>query len=326
MATLDTTGNLTLLELANRVAPDGKLAKIAEAASKKVELLQYLTWTEANGNDIHQHDRRLVEPSGEWGRANRGVQHESSRTKPVKEPIATLESYNYIDDRIAKRYSDPMSFRATEDNAFKSGMLKEVASKFVYGNRTSNPDTIQGLANREDYDEVSDAQVIDGSGSGSDLMSVYLIKFDTENGLYGVYPPGDPTTMIEEEDLGRQLVYDSSNGGSYQAWVTHHKINIGLVISDPRAVVRVANLETSGTSNILTDDLLLQGMEELDDADNVGLMMNKRAWRYLQQEATDKANVQYQPDSPFGGRWIRSFMDIPVILNDTMLITESEVT
>lgn len=322
MAATDVTKNLTLLEVLNRVDPEGRLHRIAETASKKVPLMQYLPWIPANGKDVHEHLQRLTQPTGSWTAPNEYIDPHSSRTKPVREPLTYLEDFNNIDLKHLAKYSDPLAFRATEDEAFKAGMMEEWVSKFIYGDRKKNPKHPQGLANRDEFDAASDTQVIDAGGSGSTCMSAWLIKFDQDDGVFAFYPEGDPNSMVEQDDLGNQLLTDS-NGRQQLFAVTHHKIYSGFGIRDPRNVVRIASLATSGTSNILDGDVLAEGFALIHDIENMVILTNRTGWSQLQKSAQNRVNVNYEADSPWGRRWVRDYNGIPIVINDALTTAET---
>lgn len=324
MATLSTTQYMTLLELGNRTDPKGQLAKIAEIASTKVEVLQYLKWVEGNGKDVHKFNQRMTLPTGTWGAANKGLTGQASRTRVISEPISILHENSYIDNTILMRTRDKEAFRFTEDVAFKSGMIAEVASKMIYGNRGIDPDVINGLAVRSDWDALADAQVVNG-GAGSNCMSVWVFSTNPDDGLFLIRPEGEPSTVIDQQDMGRVLKYDSATSGDIWMWTTYHMINIGMGIMDPRNVVRIANLATSGTSNVLTGSLLMDALGKLQTTRDVIIMGNSLAWTQLMKDAQNRTNVHYEPDSPYGRRLIRDYIGIPFVINDALLKTESAV-
>jgi len=327
MATVDTGGAVTMLELVKRTNPDGTLAHIVDTLSEKNALLKYAKWKEANGKDSHMFIQSLTEPSGTWGRANKGVSIENGRTKQVTEPIKILESYSDVDLRILDRERDKAGFRYSLDVQAQAGLTKTLASAFIYGSEGTDVDMLTGLAYRSGYDAAVDTQVIDAGGAGNDNMSAWLVKWDDQDGVFFTYPQGDPNQMFEMEHLGKQPVYEATgaNGAVYYVDRTYHKMNVGLCVSDPRAAVRIASIETTGTSNILSADLVLEAMTLLpspDELEGVCLLTNRTGWLQLTKEAKDKTNVMYNPDAPFG-KWIYSFDGVPVVIMDKLIKTET---
>ena len=66
MATLNTNGYATLLDIAKRLDPNGKAARIAEVLTIDSPLLQDMPWVEANGADGHLITQRSALPSLTW--------------------------------------------------------------------------------------------------------------------------------------------------------------------------------------------------------------------------------------------------------------------
>ena len=73
MATLDTTIQLTLLELAKRKDPNGDLATICNVLARDNEILKDAQWMEANDTFSHRITRVLSMPSGSFRKLNSGV-------------------------------------------------------------------------------------------------------------------------------------------------------------------------------------------------------------------------------------------------------------
>lgn len=321
------SGDLTMLELAKRIDPDGRLAKIAELGTKKNEIMQDLVWVPANGRDTHQFTQRLTEPTGTWGRINKGVGYESSRTRQVTSNLKMLEAFSRIDERLLNRFPDKRAARMKEDIAFIAGMTKEVITKLFYGNELLTVDEPHGLSNREYWDGAADANVTD-SGGGGTLTSVWIIKHSSDDGLFMFYPEGDPTKMVESEDMGLQLVEDGS-GNPYRAYVTYHRINLGFDIKDPRAVQRICNVETAtgdgdyDTTKLQMDDLI-DALMQMYDTEGAVIYMNKTVFAQLAKTAKDKTNVHYNPDAPFA-KWQRDFMGTPVRLVEQIVNGEDAV-
>jgi len=323
MAGFDTSSYFTLLETAKRHDPDGNVAKIAEILTEKNQLLEDAVFTEANNITSHMFTQRLTEPSGSWVNVNEGVSVEASRTKQLVEPVKFLEAYSRIDERILEFESNKEAFRTTEDMAFVGGLAKTFAESFFYGSVADDPKEIIGLSNREYYDALADDNVHGAGGTGGDVSSAWIIDWGPDKvGL--VYPKGSPTAGIEMEDLGRQLVDDGSNN-LYTAYVTRFKFHTGIVIRDPRCIQRVCNIETSGSSNILDTDDLIDAITNMPEQRGV-IYVNKTLWSQLLKDAKDKTNVYYTPDDPWGRRFRVDFMGLPVKLIEQLVNDESDVT
>ena len=80
-----------------------------------------------------------------------------------------------------------------------------------------------------------------GAGGSSNNTSIWFVIWGP-NTVHGIFPRG---TMagIKQEDRGKQRILDSNNDPYYARcvdWFWH----VGLSVRDPRAAVRVANIDT----------------------------------------------------------------------------------
>ena len=76
----------------------------------------------------------------------------------------------------------------------------------------------------------------DIAASGSDQSSMWFVGWGPDT-VYGIFPKGQ-RGGLEQEDLGKQLIFDSGGANKFTAWVTHYKWNVGICVSDARYLVR----------------------------------------------------------------------------------------
>ncbi|MFH1090621.1 MAG: hypothetical protein V1742_03525, partial [Pseudomonadota bacterium] len=167
MTTLDTTAQLTLLELAKRKDPRGNLAVIAEVLAQDNEILKDAPWVEANDTFSHKIVRRLSLPQGSWRKINSGVALESSRTVEVIEAMGMLETYSQVDKDLADASPNPRHFRSLEATAFLEGLSQTLAYTVMHGDTAINPEQFTGLAPR--LNDLSQNNIYNAGGTGSDL-------------------------------------------------------------------------------------------------------------------------------------------------------------
>ena len=85
MATLSIL-NPTLADIAKRKDPNGKIDTIVELLTETNEILEDMTFVEANGETSHKTTIRSGLPSATWRKLNYGVQPSKSTTVQVVEP------------------------------------------------------------------------------------------------------------------------------------------------------------------------------------------------------------------------------------------------
>ena len=238
------TNNLTLLDHAKRLDPEGRIATIAELLSTTNEILTDCVWRESNLPTGHREVIRTGLPDVYWRSLNQGIPSSKSTTAQVDEACAILEARSEVDKDLAMLNGNTASFRLSEDAAFLEAMNQRMASTIFYGNPATDPKEFLGLASRYNSTAAGNGQnVLSAGGSGSDNTSIYLVCWGDQT-VFCPFPKGSKAGLIHE-DLGEQTVY--TNGGSVaermQALVTRYQWKCGLMVKDWRYVVRIANID-----------------------------------------------------------------------------------
>ena len=74
---------LSLLELANRIAPNGDMATIAEVMSRENTILLDIPCIEANSGSSHKDTKRTFVPKGQLRQFDKGVGRVATKTEPI---------------------------------------------------------------------------------------------------------------------------------------------------------------------------------------------------------------------------------------------------
>lgn len=324
MTTINASNALTLIELAKRRDPDGAMAVIAEVLARDNEVIKDAVWVEGNQATSHRITRRLSLPSGSWRRINSGVAKEASQTINVTEPIGMLEAYSEVDKALADMASDPGSFRMTEASAFLEGMSQTLAATLIYGDNGADPEKFDGLAVRMAGLDA-DGLVLGAGGSGNDLTSVYVVQWGEARAALA-YPKGHPFAGITHRDLGEVTLTDGT-GNLYQGYRDHFSVYCGLVVKDTRAIGRIANIETTGSSNLFDEDLLIRLLNRMPGAgDGAVIYVNETVKTQMEIKLKDKQNVWFTVQNGLGGEPVLSFRGRPVRKVDAIVNTEAELS
>jgi hypothetical protein len=323
MATL--SGEYTLLDLKQGHDPKGNVAKIIDVLSEVNGVMSDAIWMEANDLTSHVVTQAFSEGAGSSGIINKTVAFEEDRTKQIRESMEMFESYSRIDERLIRRARSPEQFRAQRNAMRVRGMGKSWHTRFFYGTEADGPENVNGLTTR--YNALSMSNVYDnGDNTADEQTSIWVVQWGQE-GCHLIYPRGDKT-VIEEKDLGVQLITDSD--GAYTALVSHYMINWGLVVADDRSVQRIANVATTGSTNTFDDDLLIGAINELPDPgqlDRVRIYVNRTVKTQMDIALKDKNNVNYGITNAFGGPGgMLTFKGIPVRMVDRIVNTEAVVS
>ena len=162
--------NLTLLDHARIVDPDGKIGKVVELFTQNNAVLEDMVFIEGNLPTGHRSIIRTGLPAVTWRRLYKGVQPSKSTTKPVDDTAGMLEGYSVVDQSLADLNGNAKSWRLSEDESFIESMNQEVSQNTFYGNVGTDAERFTGLAPRygniSTDKKLSGYNVISGGGAG----------------------------------------------------------------------------------------------------------------------------------------------------------------
>lgn len=322
----------TLLDISQRIDPDGKINAIVEQLVQTNEILDDMEWKEGNLPTGEKTTIRTGLPAATWRKLNYGVQPSKSVTAQITDTTGMLEAYAEVDKALAELNGNTASWRMSEDSAFLESMNQTMAATFFYGDTSVNPERFVGLSPRfssvSTSTAASAASVIDAGGTGSDNGSIWLVCWGPST-VYGIYPKGSKAGF-EREDLGQQTLYDANNG-RFEGYRTHYVWNCGLVVRDWRYVIRIANIDQSDlikTAATGADiiDLMVQAIELLPNI-KLGrpVFYVSRAVRSMLRRQTMNKTVYQLTTDNISGRHVLSFDGIPVRRSDQLLATEARL-
>lgn len=336
MATLAVT-HPTLLDLAKRTDPDGKIAVIAEILNATNEILDDMTWKEGNLVTGHRSTTRTGLPTPTWRKLYGGVQPTKSRTAQVNDSCGMLEAYAEIDKALADLAGNTSEFRLSESKPHLEGMSQEIAQTLFYGNEGTEPEAFTGLGPRFNSLAAANAEnILVGGGAGADNGSIWLVGW-SESTVFGIVPKGSKAG-IQMEDKGQVTIENvDGSGGRMEAYRTHFRWDAGLAVPDWRYVVRIPNIDKSALSVVYNagtfasgahlPNLMYQAIERLPSLSNcrpVFYMSRTMRQTLRQQIAAAVQNSTLQVDN-VGGKMLMSFHEIPVKRCDALAADEALV-
>ena len=342
------SNNLTLLDHAKRLDPEGRIATIAELLSTTNEILTDCVWKESNLPTGHREVIRTGLPSVYWRSLNQGIPSSKSTTAQVDEACAILEARSEVDKDLAMLNGNTAAFRLSEDAAFLEAMNQRMATTLFYGNPANDPKEFLGLAPRySDVNAGNGQNIIDAGGTDpADNTSIFLVCWGDQT-VFCPFPKGSTAGLIHE-DLGEQTVY--TNGGSVaermQALVTRYQWKCGLMVKDWRNVVRIGSIDVSHlvcftTGNTSSQDLdsfstniihcMARAVYRLPNQSmgRCAFYMNRTTHSALSRMAMEKSlnvlNIE-QGLSQYGtAQSYMSFMGIPIRKCDAIALNEAPV-
>lgn len=338
-----TTGGAvaSLVDVAKRLEPNGRIAKVAELLNQTNDILVDMLWKEGNLATGHVTTVRTGLPAAAWRLMNGGVTPSKSTTAQITEAIGMLEAYGNVDVDLAALNGSSAEFRASEAPAFVEALNQNFAQTLFYGDTTVYPERFLGLAPR--YSAIAGAtngvNVLSAGGSGSDNTSVWLIVWG-EQTCCGIYPKGGQSGLMHE-DLGKQLIQNATGiaGAVMQAYVDHWQWKCGLALKDWRYVVRLCNIDVSdlvGSAGTQNAQQLINLMSRMMDRvpsfamGRAALYMNRTVFSMLRVQALAKSSAALSINDALDqfGNPIRGgmkFFGIPIYRCDQLLNTEATV-
>lgn len=326
-------GMATMYDVAQQVGSSGKsddLArqKIIEMQAQTNEIWQALPIQPCNDGTKEKAIIRTSLPEVAWRMINRGVKSTKSSSEWVSFTTGGVEGRAEVDERLMEINKFSNTFRLNENIAHQEAMSQKMCTTLFYGDEQTNPVGFTGLSayfyDKSKQEDVYANQIIDAGGTGNNLTSLWIVTFAPDT-VYGIVPDGIPAGY-KYNDMGKEKVEDK-DGGKYYAYVSQFKWDLGLAVKDPRYVVRVANIDTeSFDNNNKFIRNLIKGYNQIKNPDHgrTFIFCNRQVRTYLSILASEKANVNLRLDE-FAGKKIEHFWSAPILLNDAILNTESQV-
>ena len=325
MATL--TSKYSLVEQAKRIDPDGEQAIIAEVLNRNIgNILAEAPWLPSNDIWTHKTTRRGTLPAGSRRKLNQRISQSVSRTTEIMDVIEMIEDYSDVDVALADSMPSTAMFRAGEVDAFVEGLGQTIASDILYADANADPDSMHGFSARTGT--LDGRFVIGAGGTGSDLTSIYIVTWGQAT-AHLLYPKNMSATLgVQHTDKGQ--VTSETSDGLIEVYRDHYVIRCGLSIRHPRALGRLANIESAGASNTFDEDDLIALVNNMVTGPGTRIYCNETIMTQMQIRLKDKTNVNYTADMGDGlsGMPLMRFQGIPIrkIDREILLNTESAIS
>jgi hypothetical protein len=321
MAVLNAADRLTALEAVKRTGQPWP-NRIIECLTQANEILMDTPVTEANNGTVHTIVRRKTLAQSMERNYYEGTSAVATQTDTITEPTQMWQAWSEVDADLADHTGDAPGFRKTEAIGILNGMGIQQARTLIYGNRKANNGKgIDGFATR--LAKIDNQTVFDAGGTGSDLTSLYIAALG-ERFLHLIYPRGFGTVGVKQEDKGKQTVLDVNNK-KYEVYQTLFKSQYGIALEDPRALIRIANIEADTDPEELIL-LILKILRRLPNGANTYVLYGNFTIRdIIEKAAIEKNNVIYSTEDPWG-RPLTMLRNLRVRTVEAILDTETAVT
>lgn len=336
MTVLATT-HPTLLDVATREDPDGKIAQVVEILNQTNEILEDAVWVEGNLPTGHKTTVRTGIPTPTWRKLNYGVLPTKSHTAQVTDTVGNLEAYAEVDKDLADLNGNTDAWRLSEDKAHIEGMNQEMAQTLFYGNDLLEEAEFTGFSARFNSLSAASADNIVRPAAGvdgNDNSSIWLIVWAPET-VHMIYPKGLPTglTVTDKGQVTLENAPAGPSGGRMEAYRTHYKWAAGLTVRDWRYVVRIQFNQEDLTANAATGpdllDLMTEAVERIPSLGmgRAAFYANRRTTTFLRKQIKAGAvnTLTQEQVAGRGGGTLLRFDGIPVRRVDSLLKTEAAI-
>ena len=324
MATLTEYG-LGLEDMATQIAPDGTLLPMVDALKQTNSIIQDGIFLPANAPFANKGMRLTKEPRGTVSKLNQGVATSRPQWENYMDNLSLIKALSESDVDVIDASPSPEGTLNIIARTFVNGIGKTLCAHALYGNSTYNSSEMYGVASR--LNSISNsANVLNAGGSGSDLTSMYIITWEPD-GAHFLYPRGD-SPGLEHVSNGKVLVADPNDANAkIEVYQDYFKVKLGFGVGNEKAIGRIANIETSGASNIFDEEMLVFLKNRMYITPNTKIYVNETIMSQMQIRLTQKSNVYFsKEDGLDGGGPVMRFDGVEVRKEDQILITESAIS
>jgi len=333
MATLANT-HPTLLDIKNRLDPNGQVAQVIEMLNQQNEILEDAVWIEANELTGHTTSIRTGIPEPTFRKLYGGVQPTKSTSVKVKEGLGMLENYAEVDKALADLNGNSAAWRLSEESAFIEGFGQKLSRYMVYGNEATEPEGFTGLAPRFNSKSAINGDNILTSASspdGNDNTSLWVVGWGPQS-VHMIYPKGSQAGL-QIQDKGQVTIENvDGNGGRMEAYRTHYKWDAGLVVRDWRYVVRInfdlEDIVADGKTGPVLRDLLAKAVRRIPNLNNCrpAVYMNRDALDAFDLQMNRDPLLSFKTQEDAQGKFVTTFRGVPIRRVDQILSTEAGVS
>jgi len=324
------TGNLTLLDWAKRLDPDGKVPMIAELLSQKNAIIETMVAREANDGTGHRITQRTALPTVSARSFNEGVSASKSTTAQVVETIAMYEAKSEVDVALARLNGNSAAFRLSEAKAFIEAMNIQVAGDLFTASKAVSPSKFNGLRTRyaSTSGDTGDNIVAMNTQSGADCLDCWLVVWGDET-CYTIFPKGSKAGL-GHYPLQDDYVQDAASK-EFFAHRDRWTWDIGLALHDWRGVVRgevdrSVMLAAAKSSSVIIDGMIeMTYRTPLLSSGRPAFYVGRLLMQYLHHSARGGASYQLTVEN-VEGKPKTTFLGIPVYLCDALSAVATAAT
>ena len=323
-------GFLTLADLRATLMPDGSpVSSYAELLTKENDILDDIPWTAGNQLTGDIHFKRTALPSAQIRKINQGFESSKGAKEAVTETCVQIVSRMTVDMEELNLAPSPENYLLSESKGHIEVMNDTLVTDFFYG---TNPEGIMGIASR--LGKLNNKQVVDFGGTGNNLASVYIVKWDTDE-ITGIYPK-NTKAGLDVFTKENEYVADK-DGKMFRAHITEWSWYVGLKVRDDRYISRLCNIDRdallgdgdaakTAREKLFRKLILAQDKIYHPEQGRVVMYADPSIFSILKIAAFEKSNMALGYSDVTGDRRVLSFSGIPIKRNEAQSVAEKKVS
>lgn len=238
---------LNIADINKLTYPDGSpVQMVIDLTMQQNQIIEDIPWLPCNNGHQHITTVQNAIPSPTWVGIYDFVGTGKAAWADYTDTTGMMEAWSEVSERLLNlnMKAAPKTLSLT-NAAFIEGMTQEYVRTIIYGDERDSTNnrtkSFTGFAPRFASLSTGYSDRVISAGGSTNLTSMWFVTWG-EPYCHGIYPEGT-MTGIETEDLGIETKTDS-NGNMMRVARQKYTWRGGLAVRDPRAIVRICNIDT----------------------------------------------------------------------------------
>lgn len=246
----------TVLDVAKTRDGAGRLVPYVAQLAQANMNLTVTPFISANQPNGHLSSIEVYSPLPSTVQDNQGVNPTFGKDSQSFDTFCRIEDYFEVAETVAKKFGNPNEYRMTRSLAKVRSMGRKFASLFFYGNVSTTPTDINGLAIRFNHLSTTNAatasNVINCGGATVNGQTSIWFVGNSPMGLTGIYPAGDQEGAggFYHRDHGLVTLPNAPDGsgnntGRMEIYRDSFRFIGGLGLVDWKQVIALRNIDVA---------------------------------------------------------------------------------
>ena len=246
----------TVLDVAKTRDGAGRLvpyvAQLAQA-NMNLTVTPFIPGNQPNG---HLSSIEVYSPTPSTVQDNQGVNPTFGKESQSFDTFCRIEDYFEVAETVAKKFGNPNEYRMTRSLAKVRSMGRKFASLYFYGNISTTPTDINGLAVRYNHTSTANAataaNVISAGGTTVTGQTTIWFVGNSPMGLTGIYPAAadEGAGGFYHRDHGLVTLPNAADGsggtsGRLEIYRDSFRFMGGLGLVDWKQVIAIRNIDVA---------------------------------------------------------------------------------